>query len=209
MTDTGRYSIGEEIYACVFVYGDRITTSRPYLYWSLSNESPTDIKFIKLTVKEHHKVPDSYSDELEYDGYILVADDGTIFTNQYPLASYGQMSDRGDRIFLIDYRGMTQEDFNKVFENQVEVPYEYVLIDEVFTPMFKAVTLDKDELPDELLTKLTTTFNHFKDNFTKLFPDMELATAPLTFKGKNGIERSYPNILKTTVVKKERKEENV
>lgn len=204
----GRYSVGEEIYACVFVYGDRITTSQPYLIWSLSNETPTDIKFIKLTVKEHHKVPGDYDEEVKYDGYILAADDGTLFTNQYPLASYGQVSDRGDRIFSIDFRGKTQEDFNKVFDNQVKVPYEYVLIDEVFTPMFKAVTLDKDELPDELLTKLTSTTNHFKDNFTKSFPDMELVTAPLVLNGKGGIERSYPNILKTTVAKKEKKEEN-
>lgn len=37
----------------------------------------------------------------------------------------------------------------------------------------------------------------------------ELITAPLIFKGKDGSESSYPNILETTVVKKEKKEENV
>ena len=204
---TGRYSIGEEIYACVFVYSDRISTSQPYMMRSI--ETPTDIKFIKLTVKEHHKVPGDYDDEVKYDGYILAADDGTIFTNQYPRASYGQLSDRDDRIFHIDFRGKTEEDFKKMFKNKTKVPYEYVLIHEVFTPMFKAVNLNKDRLSDELGAKLSMLINHFKDNFAKMFPDMELATAPHIFKGKDGIESSYPSILKTTVVKKERKEENV
>ena len=206
---TGRYSIGEEIYACVFVYGDRITTYQPYLIWSWSNEVPTDIKFIKMTVKEHHKVPGQYDEEIKYDGYILATDDGALFTNQYPLASYGQVSDRGDRIFHIDFRGKTQEDFNKIFDNQAKVPYEYVMIDEVFTPMIKAITLDKDKLPDGLGAKLSMLINHFKDNFTKQFPDMELVTAPRIFIKKDGTESSYPHILETKVVKKEKKEENV
>ena len=204
---TGRYSIGEEIYACVFVYNDRISTGQPYMEWS--NETPTDIKFIKLTVKEHHKVPGDYDEEIKYDGYILAADDGTIFTNQYPRASYGQMSDRGDRIFHIDFRGKTEEDFRKMFDNQAKVPHEYVIINEVFTPMFKAVNLNKDRLPDGLGVKLSLLINHFKDNFAKLFPDMELVTAPIIFKTKDGTESSYPDILKTTIVKKEKKEENV
>jgi len=204
---TGRYSVGEEIYACVFVYGDRISTSQPYMMWS--NETPTDIKFIKLTVKEHHKVPGDYDEEIKYDGYILAADDGTIFTNQYPRASYGQMSDRGDRIFHIDFRGKTEEDFRKMFDNEAKVPHEYVIINEVFTPMFKAVNLNKDRLPDGLGVKLSMLINHFKDNFAKMFPDMELVTAPIIFKRKDGTEGSYPDILKTTIVKKERKEENV
>lgn len=204
---TGRYSIGEEIYACVFVYGDRISTNQPYMMWS--NETPTDIKFIKLTIKEHHKVPGDYDEEIKYDGYILAADDGTIFTNQYPRASYGQVSDRGDRIFHIDFRGKTEEDFKKMVDNEVKVPHEYVIINEVFTPMVRAVTLNKDKLSDGLGVKLSLLINHFKDNFAKLFPDMELVTAPLIFKGKDGIESSYPNILETTIVKKEKKEENV
>ena len=204
---TGRYSIGEEIYACVFVYNDRISISQPYMMWS--NETPTDIKFIKLTVKEHHRVPGEHDDEVKYDGYILAADDGKIFTNQYPRAGYGQISDRGDRIFHIDFRGKTEDDLKKMFENEAKVPHEYVLIHEAFTPMFKAVTLDKEKLSDGLGVKLSMLINHFKDNFTKQFPDMELVTAPLIFKGKDGIESSYPNILETTVVKKEKKEENV
>lgn len=205
--NTGRYSVGEEIYACVFVYNDRISISQPYMMWS--NETPTDIKFIKLTVKEHHRVPGEHDDEVKYDGYILAADDGKIFTNQYPRAGYGQISDRGDRIFHIDFRGKTEDDLKKMFENEAKVPHEYVLIHEAFTPMFKAVTLDKEKLSDGLGVKLSMLINHFKDNFTKQFPDMELVTAPLIFKGKDGIESSYPNILKTTVVKKEKKEENV
>ena len=77
------------------------------------------------------------------------------------------------------------------------------------TPMVKAVTLGKSKMPDELGAKLSMLINHFKDNFAKMFPDMELVTAPRIFKMKDGTESSYPHILKTTVVKKEKEEENV
>lgn len=204
---TGRYSVGEEIYACVFVYGDRISTGQPYMMFN--QNTPTDIKFIKLTVKEHHRVPGEWDDEVKYDGYILAADDGTIFTNQYPRAVYGQVSNRGDRIFHIDFRGKTKADFKAMFDNEVNVPHEYVMINEVFTPMFKAVTQDKDKLPDGMGVKLSMLINHFEGNFAKQFPDMRLVSQPHIFKHTDGSESSYPHILETVVVKKEKKEENV
>ena len=204
---TGRYSIGEEIYACTFVYENNISISN--LFTVLGVREPIDIKFIKLTVKEHYKVSDSYSNELMYDGYVLESPDGTKFTNQFPVANYGQVSDIHDRIFYIDTRGMSEEKASELIKERCKKPYGYVAIDEVFTPMIEAVTLDKDKLSDELAVKLSLLINRFKDNFAKLFPDMDLVTAPLVFKEKDGTERSYPDILETTVVKKEKKEENV
>lgn len=54
--------------------------------------------FILLECIEHHKVPIAYSDG-EGDGFIFKDDQGNIFNNQYPTASYGQISDDNDRIF--------------------------------------------------------------------------------------------------------------
>ena len=201
---TGRYSIGEEIYACVFIYADHASISQPYMM--LNQKTPIDIKFIKLTVKEHHRVPSEWADDLDYDGYILTTDDGTIYTNQYPRASYGQLSDYGDRVFHIDFRGKTEEDFKVMYENETKNPTEYVKISEVFTPMVKALSIDKDELQNDITVKLTALVKTFNETFTKQFPDMELVTAPFVFTKNDGTKGSYPHILRTTAVKKEIKD---
>lgn len=203
---TGRYSIGEEIYACGFVYSDSISILHPFMMFN--QNTPTDIKFIKLTVKEHHRVSNDWGDDLDYDGYILTAEDGTVFTNQYPRAIYGRASDFYDRVFYIDSRGKTKEDFKKLHENVTKIPTEYVTISEVFTPMFKAVTQDQNKLPVNLLNGLTKLVERFNEIFEKQFPDMELVTSPLVFTRNDGTKNSYPHILKTTVVKKEKIEKN-
>jgi hypothetical protein len=53
---------------------------------------------IKLTCTGHHKVPGDYDDVIQYDGFIFTTDDGKIYTNQIPRASYGQLSDASDNI---------------------------------------------------------------------------------------------------------------
>ena len=44
---------------------------------------------------------------------------------------------------------------------------------------------------------------------SKVETGKEMVTAPIIFKRKDGSESSYPDILETTIVKKEKKEENV
>ena len=56
-----------------------------------------------LTVKEHHKVPSTYGPENEkiYDGFIFTEQinehEEQLWNNQYPTATYGQLSDENDR----------------------------------------------------------------------------------------------------------------
>lgn len=56
-----------------------------------------------LTVKEHHKVPSTYGpkDEKNYDGFIFTEqineNEEQLWKNQYPTATYGQLSDENDR----------------------------------------------------------------------------------------------------------------
>lgn len=73
---TGRFHIGQEIYVMTSVSHDR-----NYVYPILASVASKEAKlfFKKLTVTEHHKVTNGYSEEKEYDGYLLT-DGETIFT---------------------------------------------------------------------------------------------------------------------------------
>lgn len=73
----------------------------PYMY-NLDDIVKTSI--VKLTVTEHHKVRHEYQGEGEsptLDGYVLTDEAGTIWHNQYPTASYEQLSDEGDNIYRL------------------------------------------------------------------------------------------------------------
>lgn len=98
--------------------GDRGVTFRVPQTDDVINE----IKFVESTVKEHHKVPDEWADEPKYDGFIFDVQ-GHRGTNQYPRASYGQISDAQDRVIsIIDdlYENKYKEDYDK-FEQGDEI----------------------------------------------------------------------------------------
>lgn len=96
-----RYSVGEVIYGvCFDIDGDDFGGyALPYLF----NLKPvTAIHIVKLTVTEHHRVRDSWAKKdakPDCDGFILKDDAGNVWHNQYPMASYGQTSDEGNRRF--------------------------------------------------------------------------------------------------------------
>ena len=198
--NTGRYSIDQELYAVALVYrndkyknGFMVSFSRPFS-WGRT-EQPAEFKFIKLAVKSHHKVawdqdPDG---EKKYDGYLLESPSGVVFENQYPRASYGQVSDAADRIFTRQFPN--GQDYQVVFANEDKDPYEYSLISEMFDPVFKAVTQQRDQIDEKLLALLDTFHKNFIEAFEKEFPGKTLE-----FKEKL-IESDF-KIHKTTVVDK-------
>ena len=97
-----RYNVGEELLVIHFM---SVNTGQPELFRSpLRREMETieKITIKKLTVKEHHRVLNQWANENEVpdcDGFILSDEEGKIWHNQYPRASYGQLSDAGDRMF--------------------------------------------------------------------------------------------------------------
>lgn len=77
-----------------------------------------EIKFVESTVKEHHKVPGDWDDEKKYDGFIFDVQ-GCRGLNQYPKASYGQISDTQDRVISIAeylYETKYNEDYDAMAE---------------------------------------------------------------------------------------------
>ena len=100
-----RYRLGQTILTAGFVFKDEQyfgVLRRPYrCSWLIGLDTTPVLKteLIRLTVVEHHKVPGEWSDALEYDGYVLRDDNGALWYNQYPYASYGQLDDSYDRVF--------------------------------------------------------------------------------------------------------------
>lgn len=107
-----RFSVGEKLYAIHFAYEGKkdFGFGMPYLY----DDAPiSKINIIELTVTEHHKVRgdfDSDQKKPKYDGFILTDKEGNIWHNQYPRASYGQVSDESDRRFVRHLEDKSQYD---------------------------------------------------------------------------------------------------
>jgi len=102
----------------------------PHLY------TISKIQFNELTITEHHKVSGEWSNKKEYDGFKAVDKNGLIYSNQYPIASYGQLTDNKNHEFELDLVEETYEKnshlgLDKFFENlfsQNLSPYNYELI---------------------------------------------------------------------------------
>lgn len=96
-----RYEIGQKIWTFF------IQNTDGFMYPFFSRYNPLTansldfpkVEFLQLTVTEHVRVPGDWSDETENDGFKLAAPDGKTWYNQYPRASYGQISDTQDGAF--------------------------------------------------------------------------------------------------------------
>ena len=121
-----RYTVGQEIIVVGFNYGpgkEVWFNHRPFAF--AGTYYPLSIELFKLKVIEHHKVAWNINPygERRYDGFILSTEEGGIWYNQYPVASYGQVSDVADRRFTINYAKMTpsneteEEEFASRCEN--------------------------------------------------------------------------------------------
>ena len=101
-----RYTIGEVLTTIQFKTNNKkegshfgiYTTGKPHM---LKVDENVQFEIIQLTVTEHHKVPSEWDTEnkLDCDGFKLVDSKNLIWHNQYPRASYGQISDSSDREF--------------------------------------------------------------------------------------------------------------
>lgn len=102
----------------------------PYLHY----ETPVSrINFKLLTVTEHHKVSWEYDEEDKrvHDGYLLRDEAGVTYSNQYPRASYGQVTDTADRRFDL-YFGSDQEAeafFKHAHDKNLLVPIYHLMSD--------------------------------------------------------------------------------
>lgn len=135
-----RFNIGQKIFTIGLVLNSK-STGKLSIHGHFVNPVPhlytiSKIQFNELTVTEHHKVSGEWSDEKEYDGFKAVDKNGLIYSNQYPIASYGQLTDNKNHEFELDLVEETYEEnshlgLDKFFENlfsQNLSPYNYELI---------------------------------------------------------------------------------
>lgn len=160
----GRYSVGQQVVgvAAIAAYPGRHRAAphknsiiRIPPLWQLQENGVkvTDFVFKVLTVSEHHRVPAEYDEkrELTYDGYILrtQGDKGAdrVWYNQYPVASYGQLSDIGNSIFTLHAEGATSEEINKLFHDWKN-PWQFIaaehMLEGIAMPKHEAEKILKD-----------------------------------------------------------------
>lgn len=197
---TGRYQIGQEIYTCAFIYENHADITRPLSYGD--DTLPETVKFIKLTVMEHHKVSQPHSLEAECDGYILTSPEGDVFHNQYPIASYGQSSDLRNRVFTTSTKGMSKDQIRELVKNSKNKPWQYVTIDEVYTPINTAVNLVDTKIDEHTLYRFSKLLKMFNSAFEEQFPGKELSVVPYVFHNTDGTTETFQDILETRVVDK-------
>ena len=150
-----RYTVGQEIIVVGFNYGpgkEVWFNRRPFAFAEANY--PLSIELFKLKVTEHHKVAWGLdpSGERRYDGFILTTDTGEVWYNQYPKASYSQVSDVADRRFTINYALMapnpelTEE---QIMERCEKLPFVTVETLEGFISVFyQAVCFAQKEIHD-------------------------------------------------------------
>jgi len=128
-----RYQIGQVIYGINFAT-EGVGNLRNAMFVTpgdyFNSTVVKQIRFSKLTVTEHHRVPEHWEEDetkLTCDGYLLKDENGAVFANQYPRASYGQMTDTADRRFNLYFNkdeGETKSVMDKIDSGEILV-YEF------------------------------------------------------------------------------------
>lgn len=157
-----RYEIGEVIYGIHFGF-EGMLPKNCHMFLKPTGPYFDKVKIVtikKLVVIEHHKVRwmyDTDEQEARYDGYILKDEKGDRWVNQYPRASYGQLSDTADRIF-------TKRDAMSDKEHAQE-PIQFYSLPDFITEISDAIkSLDKDDKYD---------FNKSKNKYLSSFVELK------------------------------------
>lgn len=98
-----RYQVGQKLWVMfAHVTNSNLYPLRvPYTPWNYGHVLPK-LEFLELEVIAHHKVRNEYAQpdsEPDCDGFLLRDIHGNIWSNQYPLATYGQLTTSADQHF--------------------------------------------------------------------------------------------------------------
>lgn len=149
-----RYQVGEKLIVVSFQYQDDTGISRFSMPYSFHEKGIEKIWMKELEVKEHHKVSWEYDseDKKDNDGYILVDGENEIYHNQYPRASYGQVSSEADFRF---HRQMDLETYKNRRDSSSFHLYEHRLLTQVYSDIVEGIGYyAKSDVPNARLEKL-------------------------------------------------------
>jgi hypothetical protein len=172
-----RFNLEQKLFVVAFDYPELVgkrkflTYRQPMLYDDIF---PTKCFFKELTVKEHHKVRSEWQEETEEatcDGFILADKEGNRFHNQYPTASYGQVTDTADRRFNLDiqHKGMP---FAEYVEKHPDTVYDYHLLSDLLVEIQRGLPLLKEhnsERSNEKAQLLEQLYKQITEDFTQTF----------------------------------------
>lgn len=128
-----RYEIDQKLFVINFAYTGNYAHGMYSVPLKYNDIQPESINFVELKVTEHHRVPGDYDSELNYDGYLLKDDKGNDYANQYPRASYGQISDTANRRFHRHIETLDQLEKGS--------PYEYNLLADTLSSIYEGIDL--------------------------------------------------------------------
>lgn len=166
-----RYEIDQTLFAINFSYHGN-THGLYGVPLKYDNVQPTAINLIELKVTEHHRVPNSWGTKLEHDGFLLKDDKGTVFTNQYPSASYGQTTDTADRRFRLKI-----DSIDEIKEGE---PYEYHLLSDTLASISEGIEqLNEPDNPDAIVKRnaLIVLRDRIIEEFNLKYPQIEIVIA--------------------------------
>jgi hypothetical protein len=93
-----RFTVGQTYLFTTAVWTKDDTGQDKQHYLPLYRSLLKEVKVVALTCKSEHQVPIEYVEGRTGVGYIFVDPDGMEWHNQYPVASYGQITDVADRL---------------------------------------------------------------------------------------------------------------
>ena len=161
-----------------------------WVSWFLPWESEIlEISIKNLTVIEHHKVPssDEPDGEKNYDGFVLKDNEGRIWHNQFPHASYGQISDESNRLFDPAW---------DVSDDELHEFYNMKLLTEYLAKVQKGINdFSKMEGREKEKESLENHFNEVNAKFKEL-TGKNIVVIPLVFgRTDSAVGEYYEDIL--------------
>ncbi len=193
-----RYEVGQEIMAVAFVVPGRnpMGIMIPLLH---DDVQPSKIFVKKLTVAEHRRVPNEWDpkEELRHDGFILKDEEGMVWHNQYPRASYGQLSDTQDRVFEYCLDGKSTDEITALINNEHEVPLFYEDMEESLARILRGIASVK--VPQSKRAALELLLANTVAAAREKYPRFSWIQAPHEFKKQDGTIETHADILDTTI----------
>lgn len=145
-TNTDRFQVGETIVAVHYGYESKFMTGfmRPFVS---DVTQPEKINFIKLKVIGRYPVPWDQDPEqrLDHVGFVLEDEMGRRWFNQYPRASFGQLDDSQNFMFVRENLD-GKEGLEKRYYLQNEDPYRAQLLTSSLEHYYD-IWMDKSDPP--------------------------------------------------------------
>lgn len=201
--NTGRYSIGEEIYGICFQFESRNASTTNPAVFLMNGHAVSAVMFNKFTVTEHHKVHYHFGDvnDKTCDGYSLVDENGIIYHNQYPSAHYEQMSDTNDRLFKISTENYSEDMIDNLLNNVLVTPYKYSNIQEIVDTIHRIGYSKQTQQNNSVISRKYRSLWIMIDlEFRKKYPGKKIIITPVEWIDNDGNITTKEHITNAVVV---------